>query len=64
METPAPLMKPKFKRLIELCVEHTEDVAENGYIESDIHAEVFELAMEIIYGRDYFKWYNRKMDEA
>jgi hypothetical protein len=63
-ETPKPVDNPDFSGLIEMFQGEIRDICKGNY-HDDTHSDfihyVYETAAEAIYGKDFFKWYNKKV---
>lgn len=56
---PKPLAKPDFSKLEKMITEGVKQVAEEGYAPKDFDHYAFEEAMEAVYGRKIWDWYNK-----
>lgn len=59
-QRPKPLESPNFKNLIELVEKSIPEYLENGHVDDDFDHYVFEAAMEAIYGKNIWKWWNKQ----
>lgn len=59
MEIPKPLPVRDFEPLIKMVESHIKDIAEKGYADEDDKNYIFEMAMNTIYGKNIWKWYNK-----
>lgn len=56
---PSPLPSPYFNPLIKMCESHIASIAEKGYADEDDKHYIFECALESIYGKNVWSWYNK-----
>ena len=54
---PKPIEFPNFDPLKKMCVETIEDIAKDVRVKDHVHY-IFECAMECVYGKNIFSWYN------
>jgi hypothetical protein len=58
-KAPMPLEKPNWDALRLMIIEGVAETVENGGHEDDDFAHyVYEAAMEAVYGKDFFIWFN------
>ena len=59
-EKPIPLSAPDFSKLQKVLEEQIEYCNKQGYINSEkFDHSVFEAAVEAVYGKAFWDWYNR-----
>ena len=59
-EKPTPLPKPDFSKLEKVLKEQVAYFEKRGYISGDkFDHPVFEAAVEAVYGKAFWDWYNR-----
>ena len=56
---PKPLAKPDWSVLEKMITEGVKQVAEEGYAPKDFSHYAYEAAMEAVYGRKIWDWYNK-----
>lgn len=59
---PKPLAKPDFTELTRLIQEGVERSADEQYADADFDHEVYEAAIEAVYGPDFWNWWNQYND--
>jgi hypothetical protein len=59
IETPKPLEQIDWSRVTKSAQSLVDGVAKNGYTDEDAAQYMFEDVMETIYGKDFWKWYNK-----
>ena len=60
-DAPKLLDKPDFTALRECVTEGVNEFAETGDEDDDFEHYVYEAAMEALYGKDIWKWYNARV---
>lgn len=58
-DAPKPLENIDYERIKANVVAHVQDLATNNYVSEDDHHYIFEVALEAVYGKDIWKWYNK-----
>lgn len=62
MKIPEPLPSPDFSELIKLCQEHIDFLASDDYYaDNDNKQYIYEAAIEAVFGKNVWKWINRRM---
>lgn len=56
---PTPVHAPDFTSLIKMAEEEVEKIAREEYMDEDFIHYVFEEVMKIIFGNDFFDWFNK-----
>ena len=51
---------PELKSLIETCEEHLTEIENHEEEDSDTPHYIYEEVMQVLYGKDIFKWMNSK----
>lgn len=57
--SPKPKINPNWKPLIKLLNEGMTGMMKEGYPGKDFESDVFEQAMECLYGKKVWDWWNR-----
>lgn len=57
---PTPLANPDFTGLTRMIVEGIREVAETNYKNEDFDHYVFEAALEAVYGKTIWTWWNNR----
>jgi len=57
---PAPLLIPDFSTLREMVIEGIDHAVLNGRMDKDFFHNVYETAIEAIYGKDFWIWRNEQ----
>lgn len=55
---PEPVTNPDWSRLISYLQEGVTSVSEEKYAPKDFEHYCFEIALETVYGKDIWKWWN------
>lgn len=58
---PKPLAQPNFTGLTKMLVEGVKHLNDEGYESKDFKHYVFEAAMEAVFGRTIWTWWNSKL---
>lgn len=61
---PQQLRHPDFTTLKVLCVEYIDDLHESGRPRRGIEAQVFETAIEAVFGEGIWEWANPILEEG
>lgn len=60
-EVPEPLENPDYTNLRDTCKGYLNELHEKGYANEDYSHYIFEEAMNAIYGKDVWKFINKKL---
>ena len=60
-EKPKQLVSQDFSKLKEICQDYIDDLANKGYVDEDHPYDIFETAMNCIFGSDVWQWVNRRL---
>lgn len=60
-EKPKLLEKPDLIQLISTCQGYIDEADKEGRVDEDMTQYIFEAAMQALYGKDVFKWINKKL---
>ncbi len=55
-----PDKKIKLKPLREICEQYINEIESGDFLDSDLPHFIYEIAMVTIYGKDIFKYINKK----
>jgi len=58
---PEPLPNPDWSVLVSYLQDGVESVETEGYQPKDFDHYCFEIALETLYGKDIWKWWNEKL---
>jgi len=58
---PKPLKPFIMDELVRLCSQYIDDIL-SGDLDSDLEHYIFEEAMEVVFGRDVWKWINENQE--
>lgn len=61
LKRPQPLENPDFRLLVETAEGYIHTLERGGYVDSDDEHYIFEAAMEAVYGKDVWKYINKKL---
>ena len=62
MAKPKPRDNPDFTNLKIMCMDFINDM-DSGFFDKDKEGKIFEEAMEAVFGKDVWFWYNEQMEK-